>query len=101
MRWCLLAIGICPRLIMFNFLLLLGDAVRICHITGGFLHGSIVEDLLSADVLLLESPQFFLLFGVRFFHVLLFDLASSFVQNCALLLLVQALEVVGLNSVCR
>jgi hypothetical protein len=86
---------------MLNFLLLLGDTVRICYITGAFLHGSVVEDLLSANVFLLESPQFFLLFRVRFFHFLLFDLAGSFVQNFALLLLVEAFKVVWLNSVWR
>ena len=59
---CFLAIRICPCLIMLNFLLLLGDTVSICYITGAFLHSSVVEDLLSANVLLLESPQFFLLF---------------------------------------
>lgn len=63
------------------------------------LHFAVGKDLLSSKMLLLQSPQLFL-FSLCFLqHFLFVQLLVSFVQDCLPLLLVKALEVVGLDSV--
>ena len=60
---------------------------------------AVSKDLLSAQVLLLLSPETLGLFLLLFCHLCFSHLHRSFVHNGRFLALVHALEVIGLNSV--
>jgi len=63
------------------------------------LHVSIIEHLLPADVLLLDGPQSLLLFPLLLEQALFYKLLVSLVEDGLLLIRVESLEVIGLNTV--
>ena len=71
------------------------------NLTGRLFHGAVREHLLSAQRFLLQSPKtLFLLLGLLN-HLVLPNLLGALMQHVLLLLLVEALEVVGLYAVRR
>ena len=94
-----LIVWVGPFLVMFSLLLLLSGAVPHGNLASLLLHLAVVQHLLPAQLLLLQSPQaLLLLLGVAL-HLGLANLLGALVQDRVLLLLVEALEVVGLHAV--
>jgi hypothetical protein len=84
---------------MFSLLLFLSCTVCNCNLTMSLFHSSVAKHLLTAHVLLLKSPQTFLLLLVCLLHFSFSNLLSALMQNCILLLLTKTFKVVGLHSV--
>lgn len=71
------------------------------NLTGRLFHGAVREHLLSAQRFLLQSPKALFLLLRLLGHLVLPNLLGALVQHLLLLLLVEALEVVGLYTVGR
>ncbi len=67
----LLLVVVPPAFIVFFLLLFLGRTLADSDISGCMLHGTVVEQLLSADMLGLQRPQFLGVLSVLFKHLLL------------------------------
>ena len=95
----LLVIWVDPLLLLNISLKSLSLHVVLCHLSETLLHGSITEDLLSSDDLLLESICL-ILFGLLLFHHFSFThLHLPLEIHLILLGLSESLEVVWLHSV--
>ena len=99
MGWSLLIIRVCKLLVMLGLLLLLSGAVTAGDLTGTFFHGTVVKNLLTSKLFLLECPKALLFFNHCAAHLSLTDLLGALMHNIITLVLVQALEVVGLHAV--
>jgi hypothetical protein len=97
--WTFFVVVVLPRLVMFVFLLFLGSADTNCHFAGHSFKLSILSNLKSANLFLLDSPLPFFFFLSLLGGLLLSNLFSSFVENSLLLLLIESFKVVWLNSV--
>lgn len=71
----------------------------LCHCSLLTLVLPVFKDLLASDMLLLQSPQAFFFFFALFLHLHFFHLLGALEQNLVLLILVESLEMVRLDSV--
>lgn len=94
----LLVVRVLPLLVMLLLLLLLSRPRSDGHLAARLLHSTVVEHLLSTKVLLLQGPQTGLLLLGLLLHFRFTHLLGSLMHNRSFLVLVKALEVVGLYS---
>jgi len=81
-------------------LLLLSGFGSLSHGSLCALVGTICQNLLAAQMLLLHGPHAVFVLGLFLRHLSFLHLALSFVHDLLTLLCVHALEMVGLDSVC-
>ena len=92
-------IVILPADVVLHLVLLLGGTVANGNVPCSPLHLAVLEYLLTAHMLSLESPQSRSFLFVLFLHLVFSYLLVTLVKNCASLFLIQAFEVVWFNTV--
>jgi hypothetical protein len=93
------SIGILPFLFVFKDLFGMCLLGRFSYHSLLPLHLSVIQYLHSSHLLLLQGPQLLLLFFLLLHHLLFFELLFPFVHNITLLLIIESLEVIRLNTV--
>lgn len=93
------SVGVLPLLLELLFLIPMSLLHSLSHCPQLALSLSISQHLHSTHLFLLHRPQSVFLFLLFFNHILFNELLVPFIQNDSLLLIIESLEVIRLDSV--